>query len=59
MRLKKQSMREVFDAGVVARAENIIREAIANPLAPINADKPRYFRGALVKPKPETKDNGN
>ena len=92
MRLKKQSMREVRDAGMTARKEQRkpievigtdvkayrtsvdelpagLVEAISkarmdpkwdylNALLAPDPNKPRYFRGALIKPKPETKTNG-
>jgi hypothetical protein len=53
MRLKKQSMREVRDAGMRDREP-------AGLAAPTNAESknavaghgtPRYYRGALIKPK--------
>lgn len=56
MRLRKQSMREVADAGMLARTDQ--RDPREEFDTPVNDDKPRYFRGALVKPKPETKTNG-
>lgn len=54
MRLRKQSMREVTDAGMLARTDQL-DPRVTEP----SNDKPRYFRGALVKPKPETKTNGD
>lgn len=63
MRLRKQSMREVADAGMVSRIEanrdpygDIIRADMSDHQQ--IDDKPRYFRGALIKPKPETKTHG-
>ena len=52
MRLKKQSMREVRDAGMVSRTDE--RDTRVNQ----PQDRPQYYRGALIKPKPETKTNG-
>jgi hypothetical protein len=57
MRLRKESMRQVADAGMVARAESNIRDAMADPFKR-PAEKPQYFRGALIKPKQETKTDG-
>jgi hypothetical protein len=60
MRLKKQSMREVADAGMVQRYASMVDGLVkADPLDRPVENKPRYFRGALVKPKPETKSNGD
>jgi hypothetical protein len=51
MRLKKESMRQIADAGMVARAERNIQDAMADPFARPKKpeDRPQYFRGALVK----------
>lgn len=65
MRLKKQSMREVADAGMVTRSEQrdprlaYREDELAQATARKIDDKPRYFRGALIKSKPETKTNGD
>jgi hypothetical protein len=56
MRLKKQSMRQIADAGMVSRNEQREVDSSVNTQ---NGEKPRYFRGALVKTKPETKTNGD
>lgn len=59
MRLKKESMRQVADAGMVARAESNIRDAMGDPFVrPKSSEKPQYYRGALVKPKQERQTNG-
>lgn len=57
MRLKKQSMREVRDAALRERAVRIVEtvgdialETVAARV-PGNTDRPRYFRGALIKPR--------
>lgn len=58
MRLKKQSMREVADAGMVQRAQKSIDDSIADPIgfsqrskAAREADpaKGQWVRGAWVK----------
>jgi len=53
-------MRQVTDAGMAQRAADSIREHIADPFTSPRKgdDRPRYFRGALIKSKPETKTNG-
>jgi len=54
VRLKKQSMRQMKDAALVERrdaeraAVTSIHEAT---LDPFKRPAPRYFRGALIKPK--------
>jgi hypothetical protein len=53
MRLKKQSMRQLRDAAAVERSVAIV-EAIGDIALKMRAppsDKPRYYRGALIKPK--------
>lgn len=54
MRLRKQSMREVADAGMVSRTDE--RDVRVTPQR--SNEGAQYFRGALVKPKPETKTHG-
>lgn len=56
MRLKKESMRQIADAGMVQRAADSIHNAATGDPFDRAAVKPRYFRGALVKPKQERKD---
>lgn len=55
MRLKKESMRQITDAGMVARAQRSLDDAAADPIGFAhrgrNDDKRVYIRGALVKPK--------
>lgn len=58
MRIRKESMRQIADAGMVQRAQRNIDDAIADPIGFAHAarnDKPleqrTYIRGALVKPK--------
>lgn len=65
MRLRKQSMREVADAGMVSRIEAKDTridyredELVQRAATQQSNDRPRYFRGALIKPKPETKTHG-
>jgi hypothetical protein len=54
---RKQSMREVRDAAAVERASAIVATigdiALESTKVPGNTDRntPRYFRGALIKPK--------
>lgn len=53
MRLKKQSMREVADAGALQRQENgaPARHRNERPARPEPPAGMMYFRGALVKRK--------
>lgn len=53
MRLKKESMRQIADAGMVQRASDTIKDAMLDPFKrPLKPeDRPVYFRGALVKRK--------
>jgi hypothetical protein len=57
MRLKKESMRQIADAGMVARAQRSIDDAAADPIGfaqrqrSDNLAERQYIRGALVKPK--------
>jgi hypothetical protein len=56
MRLKKQSMRQLRDAAAVERSVAIV-EAIGDIALRMRvdaappSDTPRYYRGALIKPK--------
>jgi len=54
MRVRKQSMREVRDAATVERIVETIGSIALEMAAKRNdvpGNKPRYFRGALIKPK--------
>jgi len=54
MRLRKQSMRQLKDAAEHERTVRIV-EAVGGSAfelaAKRNVEKPRYFRGALIKPR--------
>lgn len=58
MRLRKESMRQVADAGMIQRATRSLDEAAADPIGFAQRqrddrpmEKRTYIRGALVKPK--------
>lgn len=57
MRVPKESMRQIADAGMIQRAQRSIDDSIADPIgfaqrSRSDALAPRaYVRGALVRPK--------
>lgn len=57
MRLKKESMRQIADAGMVQRAQRNIDDSVADPIGFVRhqdrkpPEQRTYVRGALVKLK--------